>query len=171
MADIVIVASSRAEPGELAAARLGIRFGRLDLCSRLAVVAVEKLGINFDTVQRDRMGICLAAKTGSLATDIEYWKGRGSAGGPSPTLFAYTLPSSAIGEIAIRHGITGPNLCFFGDDDQLTREATWLIESGEVDACICVACKVIDAEVAQIIKGSEAMEARATFLQRQGNSP
>src|SRR6184192_2205372 len=134
---------------ELASARLGPRFGRLDLCSQLAVVAVEKLGVNFDLFARDRIAICLAAEQGSLATDSEYWKGRDAIGGPSPSLFAYTLPSSALGEIAIRHRITGLNLCFFGGDNLLAAEAEHLLQTGEADGCICVVCRVITSELAQ----------------------
>jgi len=132
----------------------------------LAVLAVEKLGIDFGSLPRERIGICLAVKAGSLATDLEYWKGRDAAGGPSPTLFAYTLPSSALGEIAIRHHITGPGLCFFGDDSYLVEEAERLITAGEADACLCVSCKVITPEVAQVLDAVSVARATATFLTR-----
>lgn len=151
---------------QLAAARLGPRFGRLDLCSQLAVLAVEKLGINLDSFPRDRIAICLAAEPGSLATDFDYWKGRDSVGGPSPTLFAYTLPSSALGEIAIRHRITGPNLCFFGGEDLVAAEAKNLLERGEADACLCVSCRVITEELAELLGMKPTAEARASFMSK-----
>jgi len=166
MDNIHVTASSTAATGELAAARLGPRFGRLDLCSQLAVLAVEKLGLDFDSLPRDRIGICLAVEAGSLATDLDYWKGRDDAGGLSPTLFAYTLPSSALGEISIRHRITGPNLCFFGGDDALAAEASYLIQSGEAEGCLCVSCHVITPEVAEILRMNPMAEARASFLTR-----
>jgi len=97
----------------------GVRFGRMDLASQLALLAVEALGLDFQAWPRDRIGICLAARSGSLAADLDFWSGRDAAGGPSPTLFAYTLPSAAIGEIAIRHRITGPDLCLVGGDAAL----------------------------------------------------
>ena len=103
-------------------------------------------------------------KAGSLATDIEYWKGRDSVGGPSPSLFAYTLPSSALGEIAIRHHITGPGLCHFGGEDCLVEEAERLIAEGEADGCICVSCKVITPEVAEMLLIAPRVVARAMFL-------
>src|SRR5213595_270808 len=103
MNDLVITAASSVTEADLGSARPGPRFGRLDLLSRLAVLAVESLQVDFDSVPRDRIGICLAVRAGSLTTDVEYWKDRDAAGGPSPTLFAYTLPSSALGEIAIRY--------------------------------------------------------------------
>jgi len=166
MDNIRLTVSSTAATAELAAARLGPRFGRLDLCSQLAVLAVEKLGLDFDSLPRDRIGICLAVKAGSLATDLEYWKARDAAGGLSPTLFAYTLPSSALGEISIRHRITGPNLCFFGGDDVLAAEASYLIQSGEAEGCLCISCQVITPEVAEILRINPMAEARASFLIR-----
>src|SRR5438445_217483 len=106
----VITAAGSVAGGDVPAARLGARFGRMDLTSQLALLAVESLGLDFDAFARDRIAICFAAKAGSLSTDAEYWKGRDIAGGLSPTLFTYTLPSAAIGEIAIRYRVTGPNL-------------------------------------------------------------
>ena len=168
MNDVVVTATSSVTGADLAAARLGPRFGRLDLLSQLALLAVESLGVNFDAVPRDRIGICLAVRAGSLTTDVEYWKGRLAAGGPSPTLFAYTLPSSAIGEIAIRHRITGPNLCLIGNDQALLPEARDWIRRGEADACVCVACDVVSVAAAELIQGPAAATARAFFAQRGG---
>jgi len=161
---ITLTSESTASAEELKSARLGTRFGRLDLCSQLVVLAVEKLAIDFASLPRERIGICLAVKAGSLATDIEYWKGRDSVGGPSPSLFAYTLPSSALGEIAIRHHITGPGLCHFGGEDCLVEEAERLIAEGEADGCICVSCKVITLEVAEILRMPQTAAAKAMFL-------
>jgi hypothetical protein len=138
------------------------------LQSRLALLAVEPLGVNFDSLPRERIAICLAAKAGSLSTDFDFWKGRDAAGGTSPTLFAYTLPSAAIGEIAIRHRLTGPNLCFIGNDKILLPEATDLIQRGEADGCVCVYCDVLNADAAKMIHASPAARASAFFLTRGG---
>ena len=165
MNKIVITATSRATEADLKTARLGSRFGRLDLASQLALLAVETLGINFDLRPRERIAICLAAKAGSLSTDIEFWRGRDAVGGPSPTLFAYTLPSAAIGEIAIRHRLTGPNLCFVGDSRDLLREAEDLIQRGEADACVCVYCEAISSTAGEMISSPPTASACAVFLQ------
>src|SRR5882724_13620184 len=151
MDKIVITATSQVTGADLKSARLGTRFGRLDLSSQLALLAVESLGVDFGKFPRDRIDICLAARNGSLSTDFDFWQGRDAVGGPSPTLFAYTLPSAAIGEIAIRHRITGPNLCFFGEAN-LLEEATYLIQSGEADGCLCVSCRVITEAVAKVLE-------------------
>ena len=167
MDKIVITATSRVTEADVRTARLGARFGRLDLASQLALLAVECLGINFDTQPRDRIGICLAARAGSLATDLDFWRGRDGVGGPSPTLFAYTLPSAAIGEIAIRHRLTGPNLCVVGDDHVLA-EARDLLERDEVEACLCISCHIVTPALAAMIRSTAVASASAIFLQRGG---
>ncbi|HEY2330168.1 MAG TPA: hypothetical protein VGI63_10200 [Verrucomicrobiae bacterium] len=169
MDKIAITAASQVTEADLKTARLGSRFGRLDLASQLALLAVENLGVNFDLLPRERIAICLAAKAGSLATDVEFWRGRDAVGGPSPTLFAYTLPSAAIGEIAIRHRLTGPNLCFVGDSRDVLLEAEDLIRRGEADACVCVYCEVISATVSEMVQLTPAAGACALFLQRGGD--
>jgi 3-oxoacyl-(acyl-carrier-protein) synthase len=146
--------------------RLGQRFGRLDLQSQLALLAVEALQPAFDGLARDRIGICLATGAGSLATDVNFWQGRNGVGGPSPTLFAYTLPSAAVGEIAIHFKLTGPNLCFVGDDQIVLPEAFDLIQRGEADGCVVVACETVSAELAKIIPLPAVAAARAVFLKR-----
>lgn len=168
MTDLVITAASQVTPAEVKTARLGPRFGRLDPASQLALLAVESLGVDFEKLPRERVGICLAARAGSLSTDIEFWKGRDAVGGPSPTLFAYTLPSAALGEIAIRHKLTGPNLCFTGDDRDVLTEAAELIRRGEADACVCVSVTVISIPAGELIEIAPAARAVAVFLARTG---
>jgi 3-oxoacyl-(acyl-carrier-protein) synthase len=164
MNKISIAATSQATFADLKSARLGPRFARLDLQSQLALLAVELLEINFEKFSRERTAVCLAAKTGSLSTDVEFWNGRNGIGGPSPTLFAYTLPSAAIGEIAIRHKLTGPNLCFVGGDQIVLSEAADLIRRGEADNCVCVYCEVAVETAAKLIKISPTATARSWFL-------
>lgn len=167
MPDVVITARNTVTSADVAAARLGPRFGRMDLTSQLALLAVEPFAADFDFLPRDRIAICLAVRAGSLPTDLEYWKGRGAAGGPSPTLFTYTLPSSAIGEIAIRHRLTGPGLCFVSGADELLAEATDLVARGEADGCVCVFVNVVSSGLAEMISTSPIATAHALFV-RQG---
>lgn len=169
MNKLVISAASAVTDADLAIAKMGSRFGRMDLLSQLALLSVESLGIEFQTMDRSRIGVCMSVCAGSLATDIQYWKGQREVGGPSPTLFAYTLPSSAIGEIAIRYRLTGPNLCFVGSDAVLIPEARDLIERNEADGCICVACNVITAAASELIGIPPKAQARAAFLMRGAN--
>src|SRR5580658_3178233 len=164
---IFITAASQVSEVDARKARLGMRYGRLDLASQLALLAVEELGIDFATQPRDRVGICLGARAGSLAADFEFWRGRAAVGGPSPTLFAYTLPSAAVGEIAIRHRLTGPNLCLLGDSSVLAEAGDWL-RRGEVEACLCVECHVVTPALAEMIQSPPVAWACALFLRRGG---
>jgi len=168
MTRLFITAASVIAEADLRDARLGPRFGRMDLTSQLALLAVEPLAGSFDALGRDRIAICLAARTSSLSTDVEYWKGRDAAGGPSPTLFTYTLPSAAIGEIAIRHRLTGPNLCFVGRSDDVLPEAADLIRRGEADACVGVYVKAISTDLAGMIRMPAGATSCAALL-RQGD--
>jgi len=169
MNDIVVLAVSGVTRSDLASAQLGGRFGRLDLISQLALLAVEPLAPHFDSLPRERIGICIAVRAGSLSTDVEYWKDRDATGGPSPMLFTYTLPSSAIGEIAIRHRLTGPNLCFVGSDDIVLSEAADWLRRADVDGCVCVSCDVVTPPAAEVIQETPATTACALFLARGSN--
>ncbi len=166
MSNFAITAANTATDTDVPSARLGQRFGRMDLTSQLALLAVEPLATHFESLARDRIAICLAAKTSSLATDVEYWKGRENPGGPSPTLFTYTLPSAAIGEIAIRHRITGPNLCFVGESQDVMPEAADIIRRGEADGCICVYVNAVTPTLAGFMSGPIMARACALFMQR-----
>lgn len=168
MDNIVIAGVHHVTEADLRGAVMGIRFSRLDLLSRLAVLAVEPLSAHFGATPRDRIGICLSARAGSISTDVEYWEGRDRVGGPSPTLFAYTLPSSAIGEIAIRHRLRGPNLCWVGHEERVMEEAGELLRRGEADACLCLACDVVTPGASSALGETPAARAAALYLRRGG---
>jgi 3-oxoacyl-(acyl-carrier-protein) synthase len=168
MSDFTISAVPRVTETDLAGARLGQRFGRLDLACQLAVLVAEPLAVHFDAFPRERIGICLEVRAGSLSTDVEYWNGRDAAGGLSPTLFTYTLPSAAIGELAIRHRLTGPNLCFVGNGSTVLPEAADWLRRGEVEGCLCVACDCLTPAAAAMIETEPVASACALFLRRGG---
>jgi 3-oxoacyl-(acyl-carrier-protein) synthase len=168
MNNAFVIAASSVTSADVASARIGTRFGRMDLASQLSLLAVEPFAPHFETVARDRIGIVLAARAGSLPTDVAYWNARNEPGGLSPTLFTYTLPSAAIGEIAIRHRLTGPNLCFVGGSEDVLPEAGALVRAGEVDACVAVFTQVISPALTERIPLPEAARACAVFLGRNG---
>ena len=161
-----ILAASMVGEADVRTARLGQRFGRLDLASQLALLAVETMGVNFDAMPHERTGICLAAAAGSLSTDVAFWNGRDAVGGPSPTLFAYTLPSAAIGEIAIHYRLRGPNLCFVGESGGAMDAAEELIDQGEAEGCVCVFVNVVSPAAAALTGLTPVARACALFLQR-----
>jgi len=167
MDKIYIAAASQVTESDARLARLGPRFGRLDLASQLALLAVEALAVDFPAWPRDRVGICLASRAGSITTDVGYWHGRDAAGGPSPTLFAYTLPArpsrnchpppadrpKPVLRRRRRCGVVrGPRMD----------------PSGEVEACLCISCQLVSPAAAVLIQSPPVARACAIFLRRGG---
>ncbi len=124
------------------------RFGRLDLLSQYAVAAAE-LALQVQPLspaEAAGAALCLGTAHGSLAADCEFLAGANSAAGPSPTVFSYTLPSAAIGEISIRHQLTGPSLCLLcppGDELSPLQEAVRLLIQREARAVLCVVADAV----------------------------
>jgi 3-oxoacyl-(acyl-carrier-protein) synthase len=165
---ILITATNRVTGEAIRTARLGTRFGRMDTACQLALLAVEPLAPHFEALARNRIAIVLGNRASSLSTDVDYWKGRDTVGGPSPTLFTYTLPSAAIGEIAIRHRLTGPNLCLVGNSRDLLREGAELLRQGEADACLCVFVNAVSATLASLTGMNASATACTALLQAGG---
>jgi 3-oxoacyl-(acyl-carrier-protein) synthase len=140
--------------GEVEALRWGTlfssetsRFGRMDLLSRLGLMAVELLDAGIETMdaaQRNAVGVCVETRSGCTATDAQFLQT------PLASAFAYTLPSTVLGEICIRHRFRGPVLCLApvaGQGGSVEAALGWL-NRGEAGACVCVACDVMDKRFA-----------------------
>lgn len=119
------------------------RFGRLDTFSKHVVAAVELLGLPLPCgdVKDNETAIYVGTEFGSCQVDKQFYQSLTQPGGASPKLFSYTLPSTAIGEVAIRYKITGPNLCVSaGQSSGLV--ALWqsaeLLKNREVNSCITI---------------------------------
>lgn len=107
------------------------RFGRMDALSRLSLMVVELLGAQFT----EDTGVILQTHTGCLATDKRFLETL------SPSVFTYTLPSTAIGEICIRHKLRGPILCLLAaspDEDLAIPEAQAWLRAAKVTRCLCI---------------------------------
>lgn len=120
------------------------RFARMDLMCRLAFMAAELLEAGFDLMDpslREHTGVCLETRAGSLASDVQFLQT------PRPSVFTYTLPSTAVGELCIRYRLKGPILCLVspnaGGPTALAEGADWLRE-GDADAVLCLSCEATD---------------------------
>lgn len=117
------------------------RFGRMSPLTRLGLMAVELLGVDFagmTDAQRTETGLCLVSPLGSIATDIEFIRE------PGPGAFTYTLPSSVIGEVCIRHKLRGPCLCLMSAGTAgrgPIEEAVERIAMGEARGMLCLLCE------------------------------
>ena len=151
------------------------RFLRMDLMCRLGFMATELLDANFDempTATRDHTGVCVESFSGSLDTDIRF------AQTPRPSIFAYTLPSTIIGEICIRFRLKGPVLSLVspvvGGADAVAEAAEWLRDN-DVEMVLCFSIEAMNLETANSISLSENLRppgwhAAALLIGRKENS-
>lgn len=119
------------------------KFYKMDEVSKLYFLGVEFLLKNSSWTRDNGAHTTLVAgtTTGCLTTDnahIASIYGNGDAK-PSPALFVYTLPNIMLGEVCIRHGITGENTCFIiptNDTSLLDDYARILLSENNNDFCI-----------------------------------
>lgn len=152
------------------------RFLRMDMMCRLGFMAAELLDANFDAVpdaHRDQVGICVETFTGSLDTDIRF------AQTPRPSIFAYTLPSTVIGEICIRFRLKGPVLSLVSPNADgagaLTEAVEWL-RLGDAERVLCLSIEALNRETENSISLPEGLRptgwhAGALLLGYDENSP
>jgi hypothetical protein len=123
------------------------RFGRMDLLSRLGLMAVELLDASFaqmEPAERDSMGVCVETRSGCIVTDRRFLEM------PLASTFAYTLPSTVIGEICIQHRFRGPVMCLLlapGQEGAMEPALGWL-RRGEASATVCVSCEAPENKIA-----------------------
>lgn len=123
------------------------RFARMDLMCRLGLMAVELLEAGLDTLpptQRERLGVGVETCFGALATDVQFLRT------PRPTLFTYSLPSTVLGEICIRHRLQGPGLCLVSaaaDGRAILDETREWLRCGVTDTCLCLGIEAVDRDL------------------------
>lgn len=117
-------------------------FRRLDRVSRALVLAGEAAGITAVLAAAraapTEVGMVFETSLGSLDSDLRFADSM-AAGMCDGPVFAYTLPSTSLGELALRHGLRGPTVCLAtlpGQRGQALREAALLLASGEVEVVV-----------------------------------
>ena len=120
------------------------KFYKMDNLSKLGFLTAELLLKNDKIIQSfkgEDIGIVILNSASSLDTDIAYnetIKDRTDYF-PSPSLFVYTLPNIMIGEICIRHKITGENAFFIFekfDPDFIYNYVSNLFSLNKIKCCI-----------------------------------
>lgn len=125
------------------------RWGRMDLLSRMAVVAVGRAFCDSDLLNRqtnkihsgNTVGLVAVTRWGSLITDLAFCETLSQGTElASPTVFSYTLPNIAIAEAASHFGLTGPVYSIFAKHDLMKKvgqEAMlWLSNQPEISAMV-----------------------------------
>ncbi len=96
------------------------KFHKMDALSKLAVLNAEILLKDFKTEDHDKSktGLLLFNRNSSIDADVTHQYSIADLENPmpGPAVFVYTLPNIMLGEISIRHGITGENMCLIVPD-------------------------------------------------------
>jgi len=119
------------------------KFFKMDLLCKWAWLAAEYLLIAdqepvYEKYPKDKTAVVLFTGSGCLEADKRYQETLATI--PSPALFVYTLPNIMLGEISIRHGFKGEQLCMVQDRFDTGEQLFWvndLMTHKEMDACLC----------------------------------
>lgn len=123
-------------------------FRRLDVASRMLVLACEALGLDrlLPRDRRDDTALVVETTTGCLDADLQFAASLHAEMRDAP-IFPYTLPSTCLGEIALRHELRGASVCLpvapVGRGRALA-EARRLLALGEAPAAVVAAVDVLD---------------------------
>jgi 3-oxoacyl-[acyl-carrier-protein] synthase II len=112
-------------------------FRRLNRPTRAIVLAAEACGVSqlLSIEERDTTGLVIESQTGCIECDLRYAKLL-KAGLVHAAIFPYTLPSTCLGDITLRHGLRGPSLSLSierGEEGEALREAGRLLQAGDCD--------------------------------------
>jgi len=121
---------------------------RMDKYSRLGMTAIalalQDAGLDAWTEKRN-IGIITSTEYGCLNTDFDYFDTvlPNDGIGASPGLFSYTLPSSFMGDVAIRFGLTGSSFVIHEKPAfamTCLKLALNAIACGDTDKMVCGVC-------------------------------
>jgi len=124
------------------------KFFKMDILSRVAFLATELLNPDVTDLDKNKIAVVLSTKSGCLEVDKKFEESRQNIA--SPALFVYTLPNIMLGEVCIRRGFKGEQMCSFEEHFN----AEWfdfyvsdLLENRETDACLYGHVEAIEKEV------------------------
>jgi hypothetical protein len=123
----------------------------------------------------ERIAVIVGSSYGCHKTDEDYYR-TVLAKQPSPRLFAYTLPSSPVGELSILHGLRGPGLAIVSGRSaglEALAAAQALLQSNQADACLVVAVEVAAPllSAAPVDQAEELGDAAVALLLTRADSP
>src|SRR5688572_24466733 len=96
------------------------KFFKMDRLCKLGFLASELVIRNADSlkeISKTNTALVFSNKASSLDTDRQHQESISDKQNyfPSPSVFVYTLPNIILGEIAIKHKLTGENAFFISD--------------------------------------------------------
>jgi hypothetical protein len=120
------------------------KFFKMDLLCKWAWLGAEMLlkddegKYACDGLDKMKTAVVLMTSHGCLEADKKY--NATTATIPSPALFVYTLPNIMLGEISIRYGFKGEQMCLVSERFNMDELYFWvndLLQHRGMDACIC----------------------------------
>jgi len=120
-----------------------IKFFKMDVLCKWAWLGAEYLlGHGEDAVYKniDKEKIAVAFFTGKGCLDVDIRYRESIAAIPSPALFVYTLPNIMLGEVCIRHGFKGEQVCMVQpepDFNEIFFYVNDLLAQTGMEACLC----------------------------------
>lgn len=120
-----------------------MKFFKMDLLCKWAWLGAEVLladsnGTLYEAVDNAKIAVVLMTHHGCIDVDKKYKASMAEI--PSPALFVYTLPNIMLGEICIRHGFKGEQLCMVSkafDAEEMHFWVSDLMNNRGMDACLC----------------------------------
>lgn len=117
------------------------KFFKMDELCQLGFLGTHLLTRHIENWDGDKVAIVLGNKSSSLSSDKRHYQSIADRSNyfPSPAVFVYTLPNIMLGEMCIRHKITGENTCFMMeqlDVDFLHSYVQHLFEAEHYHYCI-----------------------------------
>ncbi len=122
-------------------------FRRLDVASRTLVLACEALALPAVLApdRRDETALVVETTAGCLDADLQFAASLAAAMHDAP-IFPYTLPSTCLGEVALRHGLRGISTCLSvapASRGAALAEATRLLTNDEAPAVVVASVDVL----------------------------
>lgn len=158
--------------GTVPAGRSG-QLGRMDRLSGLSLCAADQVLLLPEARARlhpDATGVLIGTEYGCHKTDEAFFRGV-LAGEPSPRLFAYTLPSSPVGEVSIHHRLLGPGFSIVSGRTaglEALLAARLLLDQGQASACLVLSCEVAAPALPRYPDDSELCDAAVAVLLAAG---
>lgn len=138
-------------------------YRRLDRISRSLVLATAAAGVDGLLTAAERNATALLAEScvGCLEIDRRYTS---SLAGEviEAAIFPYTLPSTSLGEVALRHQLRGPTISISVGPDNAgasLREAERMMAAGEVRHAVAASVDVLDVAAPGLPAGIRAVVA------------
>jgi len=120
----------------------------------------------------ERAGIALGTACGSHLSNELYWRGARGPAGPSPSIFAYTLPSAATAEASMALALKGPTLTLASgrcSGVAALIEASSSLAAGACDWMLAGAVDVLSPTLLLAREGDLALHRGASGGREQGD--